>query len=209
MGMVHMPSMPMEGEVGTVDAQPAGGAHFGEHFMIDAYRGSREKLLDRERVQRCLSELPARLGMQKLAEPMVYWAEPNGIKDPGGWSGVVIIVESHISVHTFPGRSFASIDVYTCRSGLPTFEVEAYFREAFDFEELETNFVIRGTKYPTADYAHPVERRSVDRRQGDRRSRDRRIAPRDAPLPHGVTMDRRNSSVSGRRAEDRIARVAS
>ncbi|MDO9317374.1 MAG: S-adenosylmethionine decarboxylase [Gammaproteobacteria bacterium] len=78
--------------------------HFGEHFMIDAYLGSREKLQDRERVQRCLHELPTVLGMQKLAEPTVYWAEPNGIKDPGGWSGVVVIAESHISIHTFPGR---------------------------------------------------------------------------------------------------------
>jgi len=191
-----------------LDAAPAGGAHFGEHFMIDAYRGSREKLLDRERVQRCLSELPARLGMQKLAEPMVYWAEPNGIKDPGGWSGVVVIVESHISVHTFPGRSFASIDVYTCRSGLPTSEVEAYFREVFDFEELETNFVLRGTKYPTADYAHPVKHRPDDRRLGDRRSGDRRVAPRGAALPSGITVDRRSHSLSGRRAEDRNARAA-
>lgn len=203
-----MPSMPMEGEVDNLDAPPARGAHFGEHFMIDAYRGSHEKLLDRERVQRCLSELPARLGMQKLAEPMVYWAEPNGIKDPGGWSGVVVIVESHISVHTFPGRSFASIDVYTCRSGLPTSEVEAYFREVFDFEELETNFVLRGTKYPTADYAHPVNRCPDDRRLGDRRLGDRRVAPRGAALPPGITADRRCHSNSGRRLEDRSARAA-
>lgn len=120
--------------------------------MIDAYRGSRERLVDRDLVQQCLAELPAKLGMQKLAEPTVHWAEPNGIKDPGGWSGVVIIAESHISIHTFPGRHFASIDVYTCRNGLPTAEIEAYFREVFGFEELETNFVVRGRRYPVADY---------------------------------------------------------
>jgi S-adenosylmethionine decarboxylase len=146
--MVSMPPMGIDGELGAFDAPPAGDRHFGEHFMIDAYRGSREKLL----VQQCLSELPERLGMQKLAEPTVHWAEPNGIKDPGGWSGVVVIVESHISIHTFPGRRFASIDVYTCRNGLPTAKVEAYFREVFGFEELETNFVVRGTKYPGADF---------------------------------------------------------
>jgi len=117
----------------------------------------------------------------------------------------VVIVESHISDHTFPGRSFASIDVYTCRSGLPTSEVEAYFLEVFDFEELETNFVIRGTKYPTADYAHPVKRCADDRRLGDRRLGDRRVAPRGAALPPGITVDRRRPSLVGRRAEDRNA----
>ena len=133
------------------DVSPADGQHFGEHFMIDAYRGSREKLLDRALVQQCLDELPGRLGMRKLAEPTVHWAAPNGIRDPGGWSGVVVIMESHISIHTFPARRFASIDVYTCRNGLATAEIEAYFREVFEFEELETNFVMRGRKYPVAD----------------------------------------------------------
>lgn len=145
----------VNGRSGAADALPtlAAGAHFGEHLMIDAYLGSREKLLDRELVRRCLGELPARLGMRSLADPTVYWAEPNGLKDPGGWSGVVIIVESHVSIHTFPARRFASIDVYTCRNGLPTAEVEAYFRDVFGFEELETNFVVRGTRYPAANFA--------------------------------------------------------
>jgi len=139
------------GELGLADVSPAGGEHFGEHFMIDAYRGSREKLSDRRVVQRCLDELPEKLGMHTLAEPTVQWVEPNGIKDPGGWSGFVVIAESHISIHTFPGRLFASIDVYTCRNGLATADIEAYFRDVFDFAELETNFVLRGKKYPLRD----------------------------------------------------------
>lgn len=187
MEIVCEPSTNLDGNSQTPDALPVMGAHFGEHFMIDAYRGSHEKLLDRERVEKSLSELPARLGMKLLSEPKVYWAEPNGIKDPGGWTGVVVIAESHISIHTFPGRNFASIDVYTCRAGLPTAEVEAYFREMFGFEELETNFVIRGTRYPTADHAHPQERR-----QDERRTSDRRIARPGTGLPHGM-MERRTT----------------
>jgi S-adenosylmethionine decarboxylase len=143
--------MGVNGYLGIADVSPAGGGHFGEHFMIDAYGGSREKLMDRELVQQCLSELPERLGMRKLAEPTVHWAAPNGIRDPGGWSGVVLIMESHISIHTFPARRFASIDVYTCRNGLPTAEIEAYFRAVFGFKELETHFFERGKKYPVVD----------------------------------------------------------
>lgn len=129
-------------------ASETSNGHFGEHFMIDAYRGLQERLLDRDLVLKCLTELPSRLGMQVLAEPSIHWAEPNGIKDPGGWSGVVVIAESHISIHTFPGRRFASIDVFTCRNGLPTAEVQAYFTEAFGFDDMETNFVVRGRRYP-------------------------------------------------------------
>ena len=33
---------------------------------------------------------------------------------PQGVSGVVIISESHLTIHSFPEHGYASIDVYTC-----------------------------------------------------------------------------------------------
>lgn len=32
----------------------------------------------------------------------------------GGFSGAVILQESHISIHTWPEKSFAAVDVYMC-----------------------------------------------------------------------------------------------
>ena len=116
--------------------------------MIDGYGGNRDKLNDKELVLKCLNELPAKLAMQQLSEPEVYFALDNNIKDPGGWSGFVVIMESHISIHTFPGRAFVSIDVYTCTNGLDTEFISDYFKEMFDLEDLETNFIKRGTRYP-------------------------------------------------------------
>ena len=39
---------------------------------------------------------------------------------PYGLSGVVIIAESHLAIHTWPEHGFASIDVFTCRSAALT-----------------------------------------------------------------------------------------
>lgn len=122
--------------------------NFGEHLMIDGYGGSADKLNDKELLLQALSELPDRVGMNKLSEPYVQWAEPNHIKDPGGWSGYVLIAESHISIHTFPGTQFVSIDVYTCKNGMPVEVIKDYFKEIFQLQDLETNFVKRGTRYP-------------------------------------------------------------
>lgn len=122
--------------------------HFGEHLTIDGYGGSYEKLNDRNLVFSCLAELPGQLGMHPLAEPCVYAAADNQLRDPGGWSGFVIIAESHISIHTFPKRRFVSIDAYTCKNGLDPSIIERYFQEAFSLEEMETNFIMRGMKYP-------------------------------------------------------------
>lgn len=122
--------------------------HFGEHLMIDGYGGSYEKLNDQSFVLSCLQELPEKLGMRKLADPEVYFAEGNDKKDPGGWSGFVVIMESHISVHTFPARGFVSIDVYTCQNNIDRDRIVGYFSDKFDLSDTEVNFVIRGTKYP-------------------------------------------------------------
>ena len=121
--------------------------HFGEHVMIDGYSGNYEKLNDKELVLNCLNDLPEKLGMHKLADPVVYLAPANNKKDPGGWSGFVIIAESHISIHTFPGRSFLSADIYTCKNGMDLEFIISYFKNAFDLKEIEQNFIKRGTKY--------------------------------------------------------------
>lgn len=127
--------------------------NFGEHLTIDGYGGDYKKLNDKKNVKKCLRELPELLDMHILARPKVYFAKGNNGKDPGGWTGIVVIEESHISIHTFPGRCFVSIDVYTCRNGMDTKFIENYFIDKFDLKELEVNFIKRGTKYPACDIA--------------------------------------------------------
>ncbi len=122
--------------------------NFGEHFMLDGYQGNCEKLNNKKLVLKCLNELPVLLGMRKLSEPKIYFAKSNDIKDPGGWSGFVVIAESHISIHTFPKRRFVSIDAYTCKNGMNIKFVEDYFVKIFGLKDTETNFVRRGTRYP-------------------------------------------------------------
>lgn len=120
---------------------------FGEHVTIDGYDGSAEKLNDRELVLECLGELPEKLEMHKLAEPVIYFAKGNDNKDPGGWSGFVVIEESHISIHTFPAKGFVSADVYTCKNGMDIELIINYFKQKFELKEVETNFIKRGLKY--------------------------------------------------------------
>jgi S-adenosylmethionine decarboxylase len=126
--------------------------NFGEHFTLDGYGGNKELLNTEKLVLQCLNELPEKLGMKKLAPPVVYFAEGNNGKDPGGWSGFVVIEESHISIHTFPGRHFVSIDVYTCRNGMDCVFIEQYFKDAFKLTDTETNFLKRGTRYPAEEF---------------------------------------------------------
>lgn len=121
--------------------------------MIDGYGGRKEILNNKEVVFSALEELPNMLKMHPLAAPQVSFAPANNLKDPGGWSGYVIIAESHISIHTFPKRGFISADVYTCQNGLDRKSIEEYFSNKFELSSIESNFVIRGKKYPDSNIA--------------------------------------------------------
>ena len=123
-------------------------AHFGEHVTIDGYGGDPERLNSEDAVLSTLTEVCDALRMRPLMRPMILSAPDNHIKDPGGWSGFVIIAESHISIHTFPKRRFVSADVYTCQNGMDAEFVSNFFKEKFKLEEVETHFIKRGLKYP-------------------------------------------------------------
>lgn len=124
---------------------------FGVHLTLDGYGGNPEKLNDPELMERILNDLPDKLEMDKLTEPVVKYAEPRNIKDGGGYSGFVIIAESHISIHTFPKKKFVSIDAYTCKDEMDKDRIEKYFRDAYELQETEVQFFKRGLKFPKID----------------------------------------------------------
>jgi S-adenosylmethionine decarboxylase len=126
----------------------AAAAGFGVHLTLDGYGGSRQLLANADHIRACLGELPELLGMHKLIEPMVLEVGQLSDKDPGGLSGYVLIAESHISIHTFPLRGFVSADVYTCQNRLEAERIRQYFADAFALEDIETNLIRRGTRYP-------------------------------------------------------------
>lgn len=127
--------------------------HFGEHITIDGYGGDPTLLNDREVVLGVINDLCRDQGMTPLIEPVVVEAADNQIKDPGGWSGFLIIAESHISIHTFPKRRFVSADFYTCKNGIDQETVISFLRDRFKLEDVETNFIQRGLEYPAHNLA--------------------------------------------------------
>ena len=148
--------------------------HFGEHITYDGYNGDYAMLNDREAVRCALSDLVRALGMRILGGPEVYLAHGNDKKDPGGWTGMVVLQESHISIHTFPTRGFVSADVYTCQNGLDVKQITEFFRERFQIKDEEVNFVQRGTRYPAEDlHKHALPK----------------SAPRSAPRHHVPKAD--------------------
>lgn len=126
---------------------------FGPHVTIDATKCDFEKLASRELVLGILNQLPAKLSMTKIMEPLVIeWVDKFATSP--GYSGFVMIAESHISVHTFPDQDYVFIDIFSCRY-FDTQKAIDYLTEAFGAREVTTNIVQRGLNFDRAKCAKP------------------------------------------------------
>ena len=127
-----------------------GKVKFGEHLIFDAYGCDPDKLNNPELLTKVMLDICKMGDMKALCEPVVVNARSNealGGKDPGGYSGFLIIQESHISVHTFIKRGFVTIDVYSCKA-FEAGRVVEYLKEAFGSRDEQVIKLERGLKYP-------------------------------------------------------------
>lgn len=123
---------------------------FGPHLIFDAYGCPLEKLNDMELCFDILNNLAEIANMRKLTEPYVIKADGNetlGGKDPGGFTGFLIIEESHISIHTFARRGFVTLDLYSCKEFNEDAAI-AYLKEVLEPKDVDILKLERGLKYP-------------------------------------------------------------
>ena len=121
---------------------------FGPHLTLDLYGCNEEKLSDSRFIYKILDELPNLLGMRKISQPYVLFHEGNPKSfDKGGISAFILIAESHISINTFVGYGFASIDVFSCKP-FDEEKVENYLVKAFEASKIERNYLERGREFP-------------------------------------------------------------
>ncbi len=123
---------------------------FGEHLIFDAYGCNPEKLGNMELVYKVLRDLCDMADMKRFHEPIIVKADSNevlGGKDPGGFSGFLMVYESHISVHTFTRRGFVTIDLYSCKK-FPSEGILEYLTKTFEAKDANVLKMERGLNYP-------------------------------------------------------------
>jgi len=119
---------------------------FGPHLTLDLSKCNKDRLSDYNFIFKLLNELPEIIGMTKITQPYVF--PYNGlVSEDSGITGIVLIAESHISLHSFEKKDYVFIDVFSCKG----FDVEIakkYFIEAFEAEKSVINVVERGLDFP-------------------------------------------------------------
>lgn len=76
--------------------------------------------------------------------------------NPYGMSGVVVIAESHIAVHSWPEHGCASVDIFTCSEDMDPLAAIDFLRERFKAEGVQVKMLSRGVSQHVEEYA-PIE----------------------------------------------------
>jgi S-adenosylmethionine decarboxylase len=107
----------------------------GMHLLVDLWGA--KKLNDPAHIDAALREAALAAGATILHSHFHHFT-PNG-----GVSGVVVLAESHISIHTWPERHFAAADIFMCGECDPYHSLPV-LRAAFDPQSVDLNEQRRG-----------------------------------------------------------------
>lgn len=112
----------------------------GEHYLIDYYECDAKLLNNVAFIRTSLIEA-ARLSKATIVNDTFHAFSPQGV------SGVVVIAESHISIHTWPELEYASVDVYTCSDKMEPQAAIDFLKVSLKSGHIHQQMVSRGTRH--------------------------------------------------------------
>ena len=136
-------SAAQQGSISTADETSAAdhfivrnGVEFaGTHLIIDIFNGS--NLDKKAMIENALKECVEECGATLLHIHLHIFTEGGGV------SGVAVLAESHISIHTWPERQYAALDVFMCGDANPRKAVPI-LKRAFETANVRVSEHLRG-----------------------------------------------------------------
>ena len=120
---------------------------FGPHLLLEAYGSPKEKLSNIGKISEFLDIFPEKLEMTKIMPPYVFRYDGGAVKEDWGISGVVLIAESHIALHTFPEKEFFTLDIFSCKDFDVRLAVD-FISDVLDPVHFDETVLSRGREFP-------------------------------------------------------------
>ena len=113
----------------------------GHHTLIELCGCDPERLKRVPDVRRWMLEA-ARLAHGTVVNDVFHEFSPWGV------SGVVVIAESHLTIHTWPEHGYAAVDVFSCSVRLRQAVIRDYLRRMLGARSVTSLRVRRGPRDP-------------------------------------------------------------
>lgn len=109
----------------------------GRHILVELYDCNSSKINDVKFVEDSLLE-GTRLSKATIVSHNVHKFSPYGV------SGVIVIAESHVTIHTWPEYGYAAVDIFTCGESIDPWVIQEYLQEAFESARVSSMEMKRG-----------------------------------------------------------------
>ncbi|MDD2353616.1 MAG: adenosylmethionine decarboxylase [Candidatus Caldatribacteriota bacterium] len=111
--------------------------YLGSHLLVELYDCDEKKLNDLNLIESVLEEAVRVSGATALKSSFHQFA-------PQGVSGVVIIAESHFTIHTWPEYNYAALDIFTCGNTVNNQKALVFIEKELDVKTLSVTEMKRG-----------------------------------------------------------------
>jgi S-adenosylmethionine decarboxylase len=115
----------------------------GRHLLLELYECDREFLDQKDSIRDALVSAAREAGAT-VVETVFHRFSPQGV------SGVVVIAESHVTVHTWPEQGYAALDVFTCGKTEIIEKIKDRLVFSFSAKRSNAKLIHRGIEAPPA-----------------------------------------------------------
>lgn len=111
----------------------------GMHILVELFECDRDKLDDVPGIEEAMIKAAEASGATVVNTTFHHFS-------PIGVSGVVVIQESHLAIHTWPEYGFAAVDLFTCGTTVDPWVAYEYLKKALNADYGSTIEMRRGEK---------------------------------------------------------------
>jgi len=111
--------------------------HIGRHVLAEIWGCDFDILNNAQKVEEFMVKAALEAGAE-VRECVFHKFSPQGI------SGVVVISESHLAIHTWPELGYAAVDVFTCGDRVNPWDACNYLSSMFKAKKMSAKETKRG-----------------------------------------------------------------
>ncbi len=109
----------------------------GKHVLAEFYKCDHKVLNDVTLIEKLMNDAAIKAGATIISSSFHRF-------NPFGVSGVIVIAESHLAIHTWPEYGYASLDIYTCGDTINPWDAYKFLKEQFKSKETSMMELKRG-----------------------------------------------------------------
>lgn len=109
----------------------------GRQILVEFYDCDSEKINDVEFIESTFLNA-TRASQATIISHNFHKFSPHGV------SGIVVIAESHVSIHSWPEYSYAAVDIFTCGDTIDPWVIQEYLKNAFKAKNVSSMEMKRG-----------------------------------------------------------------